>query len=101
MSYTVSDVPPPQHAHANNHAKQLLDISHTHEHRENAMDAMFASAKNVDDDDHQKMKHATTSKEEEEVADDEWVSYTFTSIVITLILLYCRMTRIASRLEIT
>ncbi|KAJ8656435.1 hypothetical protein O0I10_007758 [Lichtheimia ornata] len=68
----LSDAPPPQHAHANNHAKQLMDITTTHEHRENAMDAMFASAKNVDDDDHQKMKHATTSKEDEEVAEDEW-----------------------------
>lgn len=76
LIHTVSDAPPPQHANANNHAKQLMDITTTHEHRENAMDAMFASAKNVDDDDHEKMKHATTSKEDEEVADDEWVSYT-------------------------
>lgn len=90
VSFTVSDAPPPQHAHANNHAKQLMDITTTHEHRENAMDAMFASAKNVDDDDHQKMKHATTSKEDEEVAEDEWVSlYTaihMASILILLIL---------------
>lgn len=51
---SLSDAPPPQHANANNHAKQLMDITTTHEHRENAMDAMFASAKNVDDDDHEK-----------------------------------------------
>ena len=74
MCYTVSDAPALQPTRAHNHGKQLLDISSNDEKRENAMDAMFASAKNVDDDDHQKLKNATTCKEDEEVAEDEWVS---------------------------